>query len=178
MDHLIGSRKIYLIGMMGSGKTYWAGKLGHYYSLPAFDLDRLIETAAGKTIRQLFEEEGETAFREIESAMLKAGVPGNKYVLACGGGTPCFHGNMEFMKKSGTVVWLNPPLDELVKRVSRAIDSRPVLEGHKSPEALKEHLKNLMMTRETWYQQAHIEITGDATIRDITTKISQPGNTY
>lgn len=158
--------------MMGSGKSYWAGKLGHYFSLPAYDLDRLLESASGKTIARIFEEEGEEAFRKMESGMLRSGVPASSFILASGGGTPCFYENMEYMKTNGIVVWLNPGVDELVRRLNRGIDSRPVLEGIKSPEALKNHLQNLMEKRISWYRQAHIVIDDDASLENITGKIA------
>ena len=158
--------------MMGSGKSHWAGRLGHHYGLPAYDLDRLLETAAGKTIRQIFDADGEDVFRKLESNLLQNDVPGKKYVLACGGGTPCFFDNMAFMKSHGIVVWLNPSIDELVRRVGRAVDTRPVLEGHQTPEALKDHLEKLMIKRASWYRQAHIEINDDASVQNITDKIS------
>ncbi len=172
MDDLAGNRRIYLVGMMGSGKSFWLGKLGHFYGLPAYDLDRLVETVAGKTIKDIFAESGEVTFRKMESSILQDGVPGTDYILACGGGTPCFFDNMEFMKKSGIVVWLNPSIDELVRRLSRGIDARPVLEGIHSPGALAEHLKNLMSKRLSWYQMAHIEINEDASIASITEKVN------
>jgi shikimate kinase len=168
MDQKAGNRRIYLVGMMGSGKSFWLGKLGHFYGLPAYDLDRLIETAAGKPIKDIFAEAGEPAFREMESAMLQKGIPGNDYILACGGGTPCFFDNMDYMKRNGVVVWLNPSIDELVKRLSRGIDTRPVLEGIQSAGALAEHLKQLMLKRLYWYQQAHIVVDEDTSLGNIT----------
>jgi shikimate kinase len=108
----------------------------------------------------------------MESAMLQNGMPGNDYIIACGGGTPCFFDNMDYMKKHGVVVWLNPSIDELVKRLSRGIDSRPVLEGIHSPDALAEHLKNLMAKRLPWYQQAHLEVKNDTSMADIVEMIN------
>jgi shikimate kinase len=104
----------------------------------------------------------------MESAMLQKGIPGNDYILACGGGTPCFFDNMDYMKRNGVVVWLNPSIDELVKRLSRGIDTRPVLEGIQSAGALAEHLKQLMSKRLYWYQQAHIVVDEDTSLGNIT----------
>jgi shikimate kinase len=154
-------RRIYLVGMMGSGKSYWAGKLGHYYGLPAYDLDRLLESATNKTIRQIFEEEGETTFRTMESDMLSSGIPSKKFILACGGGTPCFFDNMAFMKSNGIVVWFNPSTSELVKRLSKGIETRPVLGGIESIDELTTHVENLLEKRNRWYGQADIVIEDD-----------------
>lgn len=161
MKRAADNKKIFLVGMMGSGKSYWAGKLGHYYGLPAYDLDRLLETAADKTIRQIFAAEGEAAFRKMEAGMLVSGIPAKKFILATGGGTPCFFDNMLFMKNNGIVIWLNPSTNELVKRLSKGIDTRPVLEGITSPDELTAHLEKLLEKRHGWYRQADIVITED-----------------
>jgi shikimate kinase len=171
MDHPVARKKIYLVGMMGSGKSFWAGKLGHYFSLPAYDLDKLIEQEAGKTIREIFEQEGENAFRKMEGSLLRKEMPSKKFVMATGGGAPCFFGNMDFMKNTGLVIWLNPPIDELVNRVSRSVDTRPVLGGLKSKDALKAHLLSLIEKRRSWYQQAHVIIEDDSSIEKVVEKI-------
>jgi shikimate kinase len=165
-------RRIYLIGMMGSGKSHWAGKLGHFYHLPAYDLDRLIEEQAGKTIREIFDQEGEDAFRKLEAGRLRLGATGKKFVMATGGGTPCFYGNIDFMKSNGFVVWINPPADELLRRVSKSIETRPVLQGIRDPEALKAHLMALINKRRQWYSQADIVVEDDSTVEKIIEKIN------
>lgn len=172
MDHRESQRKIYLVGMMGSGKSYWAGKLGHYYGLPAFDLDKLIEQQAGKTIREIFEQEGEAFFRNLEAEMLRKALPATRFVMATGGGVPCFLNNMEYMKENGIVVWLNPPVEELVNRVSKSVDTRPVLAGIKTPGALKTHLASLLDKRRQWYQQAHVIVEDDSSMDKVIEKIS------
>lgn len=165
-------RRIFLVGMMGSGKSHWAGRLGHYYGIPAFDLDKVIEQEAGRSIREVFEEDGEAVFRKMEADLLRRGVQSANFVMATGGGAPCFYNNMDFMKARGIVVWMNPPIDELVLRVSRSIDTRPVLQGIRSPEALKQHLLSLLEKREEWYSQAQVVITDDASVLHIAEKIS------
>lgn len=167
-------RRIYLVGMMGSGKSHWASRLGHYFGIPAFDLDRLIEQEAGKTIREIFEQEGEDVFRKMEAEMLRHGVQHAKaFVMATGGGSPCFFGNIDFMKRNGIVVWINPPIDELLARVSKSIDTRPVLKGIQSPDALKAHLQALMEKRQEWYSKADIIVEDDSSIEKIIGKISE-----
>lgn len=147
--------------MMGSGKSHWAGKLGHHFGIPAYDLDKLIETEAGKTIREIFEQEGEPTFRKMEADMLMKTSRQEQFILATGGGTPCFFSNMELMKNNGMVLWLNPSTGELVKRLKKGIDTRPVLEGIQSPDALKMHLQKLLELRYQWYLQADIHLNED-----------------
>ena len=156
-----GKKNIYLIGMMGSGKSYWAHKLGGAFGLASFDLDKLIENKAGKSIREIFEQDGEDAFRQLEASMLREGVPAESYVLACGGGTPCFLENMDFMKSTGVVVWLNPSLDELARRLQKGTETRPILAHAKTPEAIKEKLQQLSEHRLALYQQSDLIIEDD-----------------
>lgn len=158
MNQLPNRRKLYLIGMMGSGKSHWAGRLGQHLGVPNFDLDKLIESAAGKTVKDIFEQEGEDAFRLMESNLLRTAVPDTGFVLACGGGTPCFYNNMEFMKQTGIVIWLNPAIDELVRRISWAPGTRPILAYAKTEAEQKSHLENLLEKRVEWYSKADLII--------------------
>lgn len=165
---------IYLVGMMGSGKSYWAGRLGHYYGQPAYDLDKLIEEAENRTIRKIFEEDGEAAFRKMESGMLLSGMVDDRFVLATGGGTPCFFDNMAFMKSNGVVIWFNPSTEELVRRLSKGIETRPVLNGVHTAAELQTHLESLIKRREQWYRQADIIIDDDIPqLTGIVEKINQ-----
>jgi shikimate kinase len=99
--------KYFFVGFMGSGKTYWAKKLAQKLQTPFFDLDECIEKQQCKTITAIFETEGEYFFREKETAMLIEIIQNNNnFVTACGGGTPCYHANMELMKHAGKVIYL------------------------------------------------------------------------
>src|SRR5215210_6739890 len=91
--------KIFLIGMMGSGKTYWAEKLKKNLKIPAYDLDSLIEMMEEKTVSEIFEEDGEEYFRKSESKMLHLFAEKKHYILSCGGGTACYNDNMKWMNK-------------------------------------------------------------------------------
>lgn len=117
---------LWLIGMMGSGKStvgpLVAGRLG----VPFVDLDHEIESATGRSVRQLFTE-GEEEFRAAESAAV-AKVAGAQAVVACGGGVVLDTSNVDRMRSNGTVVWLDAPVDVLTARVGEAGD-RPMLDG-------------------------------------------------
>ena len=89
--------KIFLIGLMGSGKSYWTQQLAKKYKTGGYDLDYLIEVREEKTIAEIFTEDGEAHFRKAESKILKWFKEKKKYVVATGGGTACFQENMDFM---------------------------------------------------------------------------------
>jgi len=96
--------KIFLIGMPASAKTTLGEKLAAHLQIPFIDLDDVIVKAAGKSIKEVFEQEGEDHFRELEHDALHQSInahPG--FIMATGGGTPCFFDNMKVMKKAGTV---------------------------------------------------------------------------
>ena len=153
--------KIYLLGMMGSGKSHWSSRLGRKLGLPHFDLDRLVEIQQGITVREIFEQKGEEAFRKMETEMLKHGVPAESFILATGGGTPCFFDNMEFMKAHGITIWLNPSIGELIERIKKSPGTRPILAEAQTDEALHEKLQQLIEKRKAWYAQAEIVVDDD-----------------
>ncbi len=154
---------IYLIGFMGSGKTYWAEKLSAGLHVPWFDLDRLIEEREGAAVRDIFAEKGEDYFRDLEHEVLKgfsqgfpdAGVV--QAILSCGGGAPCFHDNMGIMNNSGKTVWLNPPVSTLAARLARDSGERPLLAGRKGQE-LENFISLKLDERRPWYRQATVVI--------------------
>jgi shikimate kinase len=83
------SRKIFLLGMMGAGKTFWAEKLKKKLKIPAYDLDSLVEMMEEKTIAEMFAEDGEDFFRKAEAKMLRMFKEKKSFILSTGGGTPC-----------------------------------------------------------------------------------------
>src|SRR3954454_1788630 len=103
--------KVFLVGMMGSGKSYWAQKLKKKLKVPAYDLDALIEMMEEKTVGEIFEEDGEEYFRKAEAKMLRLFSEKKQFILSCGGGTACYNDNMEWMNKQGITIWLNEPVE-------------------------------------------------------------------
>ena len=85
---------VYLIGLPGSGKTTMGKQLASILEIPFFDLDAEIENQAGKSIPELFKEEGEDFFREKERSCLRSFLNRDNFILATGGGTPCFFDNL------------------------------------------------------------------------------------
>jgi len=98
--------KLFLIGMMGSGKTYWAQQLAAAYHIDWMDLDSEIEKENLMTIKEIFETEGEENFRLKEQKALHKLARYQNIIIATGGGTPCFYNNMQWMNEHGITVLL------------------------------------------------------------------------
>ena len=99
-------RRIILIGYMGAGKTTVGRQLAKRLGLMFYDLDWYITNRMRRTVPQIFEESGEEGFRKIEHAMLHEVAEFEDVVLSCGGGTPCFFDNMDYLNRMGETVYL------------------------------------------------------------------------
>lgn len=149
---------VYLIGLPGSGKTTIGRKLAEMLNLPFFDLDSEIEKETGSKIAELFESVGESLFREAERKCLQHFIKTGDFILATGGGTVCYHDNMNRMLASGTVVFLNPPPEEILRRLnSEETQKRPLFSN---AESIAERLNSLLNERIGFYRQAHITWSG------------------
>jgi shikimate kinase len=148
--------KIYLVGMPGSGKTTLGKKLAHELMMAFVDLDHEIEKYASKSIPEIFIEKGENFFREIESKLLVEWASSQThFVMATGGGAPCYFRGMEVINKSGFSIFLDVPVNELLKRVSKTTN-RPLLEESNERETT---LRKLLETRMPCYRQANMTIS-------------------
>jgi shikimate kinase len=149
--------KIFLVGMPGSGKSTLGKEVAKSLGIPFIDLDHEIENKEGKTIPEIFTEQGEEHFRKLESSTLKRQSQEHEsFVMATGGGAPCFHAGMEVIMKAGISIYLNVPLEELVKRNSKNT-VRPLLQNGD----VQEKLTALLSTREPVYKLATFMIKGD-----------------
>ncbi|MEQ8580334.1 MAG: shikimate kinase [Marinoscillum sp.] len=145
--------RIYLVGMPGSGKSYFGKQLASTVEFPFVDLDHEIELQEGREISAIFSEEGEEYFRKIESKMLIS--LSEKYpgaIISTGGGTPCFHKGMEYMKGHGITVFLEADRDLLIERIARK-DHRPLMQGD-----VENRVNELLKARLPVYRSAHISI--------------------
>ena len=148
--------RIFLIGYMGTGKTTAGRELAKVLNLTFYDLDHYIEARFQKTISQIFEQEGEDKFREIESSMLKEVGEFENVVIATGGGTPCFFDNMEYMNQQGETVYLKASAQALTRRlISCKANKRPLIKDKSESELLTFVQENLDK-RESYYDQAKI----------------------
>ncbi len=158
---------IILIGMMGCGKTTIGRNLSIDLERPLLDMDSLIEEQIGKSIPDIFREEGEAHFRSLETALLRYLVegkhsPAEGCVLSTGGGVPLRLENRELMCQLGFIVWLRVELDVLCERTMRS-NHRPLLE---QADCLQERLASLCEARYPIYEQtAHYII--DSTRKDV-----------
>lgn len=145
---------------MGAGKTTVGRVLAEKTGMTFYDLDWYIETRWRKTVKQLFDERGEEGFREIERNMLREVGEFENVVLSCGGGTPCFHQNMDFMNSRGTTVYLKASTEVLLAHLKMGKSVRPLL-LHKTPEELKTFIQTQLETRRRHYEQAAITLNID-----------------
>jgi shikimate kinase len=158
--------KIFLIGFMGSGKTHWGKLLSSKLQLPFRDLDSLIVEREQRSVSDIFAAEGEEYFRYKEMEMLEDLVGKEEnFILSCGGGTPCFFNNIEFMKKSGKVVWLNTSVDVLKERLLKERMSRPLIR-EVDDEELKRFIIRKLSERKMYYEQADIMVNEESITLD------------
>lgn len=148
--------KIFLLGFMGSGKSYWGRKLSEKLGLRFFDLDEQISDHAGKSIVDIFETEGEEKFRLMEKDVLHILTESHEsFVMACGGGSPCYFNNIDYMNRMGTTIWLNTPFDIIYQRLIEEKDKRPLIKEF-SPDQLRSFISRKFADRRIYYEQASI----------------------
>ncbi len=145
--------KIFLIGFMGSGKSYWGRIWAHKMKIRFFDLDTRIEKAFRMKITDIFERKGEDKFRELERYHLRKFENKKNFLLACGGGTPCFSDNLEWMKSEGKVFYLKADAETILDKVIHETEQRPVLKKIDSAELLH-FIQKKLMEREPYYSGA------------------------
>lgn len=150
--------KIFLIGFMGSGKTHWGRLLSQKLGIPFFDLDEQVTSHAGKSIPEIFETEGEEHFRLMEKEVLHIITESHdSFVIACGGGSPCYFNNIDYMNQSGTTVWINTPLETLFDRLMKEKENRPLIKTL-SDEQLRSFISKKFADRKIYYEQADIMV--------------------
>lgn len=149
--------KIYLIGMPGSGKTTLGRKLAKELLTPFVDLDKEIEIREGKSVQQIFAEQGEDYFRQIESTVLRDwSASSGSFVMATGGGAPCFHDGIGVINQAGMSIFLDTPITTLLARLDKNTD-RPLLQSP-DPNSKEEKLRTLRANRLPIYQKANITV--------------------
>lgn len=144
---------VFLIGYMGSGKSTLGRLVSKVTGREFIDLDHYIENRFHTTVREIFEKKGEEGFREIERNMLHEVAAMNDVIVACGGGTPCFFDNMEYINNSGISVWLEAPVSILHARLLRGQHKRPLLAGLDS-DGLRDFIVRGLAAREKHYSKA------------------------
>lgn len=152
--------KIFIIGYMASGKTTFGKALADKLGTPFIDLDNFIEGKTAKKISEIFETEGEEAFREIEKEMLQKAMEEPDAVIACGGGTPCFFDNMKLMNDNGVTIFLETSTPVLIARLVEENEARPLVSG-KSNEEIRQKVLSQLCERLPHYMEAKLKWHGD-----------------
>jgi shikimate kinase len=147
--------KLFLVGMMGSGKSYWTKFLSKKLKVGGYDLDFVIESNEEKKIAEIFAEDGEEYFRKQEAKVLRWFKEKNSFVLGTGGGTPCYHDNMNWMNINGTTIFIDPPIEQLVERLIPEKSHRPLI-SNLSDEALFQFLTKKRKERLADYEKANM----------------------
>jgi shikimate kinase len=149
--------KIFLIGMPYSGKSTLGKQLAEEISLPFIDLDHEIEKKEGKSIPDIFSQDGEDHFRSVESQVLNEWASSSQsFVMGTGGGAPCFYRGIDTINKSGVSIFLDVPVEELVRRVGDRSD-RPLLNAS-DQQALRDKLTALYTARIPVYSMANFQL--------------------
>jgi len=160
--------RIILIGYMGAGKTTIGKALSKELGIIFYDLDWYIESRMRKTVSEIFAERGEEGFRKIEYNMLHEVAEFEDVIISCGGGTPCFFDNMDYLNQQGQVVYLKAEPEVLYKHLLMAKVERPLLKG-KSEEELLKFIKEQIEKREPFYTKARYTL--DVSLMDNYDKI-------
>ncbi|MCH2084117.1 MAG: shikimate kinase [Saprospiraceae bacterium] len=158
--------RIFLVGFMGSGKTYTGKGLAQLLDLSFIDLDDYIEEKEGMTIKSVFNNKGEAYFRELERNCLHEMTQFEAGIISCGGGTPCFFDNMKWINQNGFSIYLKAAPILLTQRLLPEMDHRPVLKGH-NEKSLENFITQKLQERTVFYEMASVIIEQDQLQEDI-----------
>jgi len=160
-------RNLALIGFMGTGKSTVGRFVADHLQFELLDTDALIEAHVGKTITEIFRDDGETAFRELERATVRELAARSKLVIATGGGLPVFFDNLAVLKTCALTVCLWASPETIYERV-REHTHRPLLQD---PDPLAK-IRSLLAKREPFYRQADVLINIEMrSIREVATQV-------
>lgn len=155
--------KLYLVGFMGAGKTSVAGALGQRIGWRVADIDQLVETRERRSIAAIFQQNGESHFRNVERLVLTELVPERHLIVATGGGTFVDPENRAMMLADGAVAWLDVPLAGLLERVPQ--------DGSRPLAADRAQLEQLYLRREVAYRDAHVRIDGTGPVDEVAERL-------
>ncbi|HLF34871.1 MAG TPA: shikimate kinase [Cyclobacteriaceae bacterium] len=170
--------KIYLTGMPGCGKSTFGKRASAESGIRFLDLDKEISRREGCTINDIFELKGELFFRKLESMLLKSLTSEyDSFIMATGGGAPCFFENMDFMNSNGTTIYIQVSVNIIMDRLSRkGLSKRPLLKDL-GPEELRLELSEKLKSRKIFYEKArHILPYNPDMEKDITNIINNSGS--
>ena len=158
---LLLDKNYFLIGFMGTGKSHWGKLWAAANKLTFVDLDELIEKAEQTTIAEIFDNKGEDYFRKIEKEVLRKCGEFKNFLIACGGGTPCFFENMKWMNDHGVTIFIRSRPVEILDRVMEEKEKRPLLKKLNEGELLF-YIEQKLKEREPFYSQAQIKVESNS----------------
>lgn len=147
------NKSIILVGYMCVGKTTIGRDLAKLMNRTFYDLDWYIEERYHTKVSQIFAEKGEAHFRDLERRMLHEVAEFENVVLSCGGGTPCFFDNIDYMNQVGEVFYLKASPETILQHLSMSRGERPLLKD-KTPEQLQQFVTEQLAQREQFYSKA------------------------
>ena len=161
---------LYLIGFMGVGKTTIGKQIAAFNKVVFIDTDSQIEKETSKSIKEIFETDGEIAFRKLETDTIRS--INRKSVIACGGGLPAHNNNIEYLKHKGTVIYLKASKEILIKRLEKNENKRPLISNLTNEERL-EFIRKILKERRGTYKQADYTIeTDNKTVKEVLREIN------
>lgn len=161
---------LYLIGFMGVGKTTIGKQIAAFNKVVFIDTDSQIEKETSKSIKEIFETDGEIAFRKLETDTIRS--IDRKAIIACGGGLPAHNNNIEYLKHKGTVIYLKASTETLIKRLEKNKNKRPLISKLTNDKRL-EFIRKILKEREKTYKQADYTIeTDNKTVKEVLREIN------
>jgi shikimate kinase len=161
---------LYLIGFMGVGKTTIGKQIAALNKVVFIDTDSQIEKETSKSIKEIFETDGEIAFRKLETDTIR--LINRKAIIACGGGLPAHNNNIEYLKQKGTVIYLKASTETLIKRLEKNKNKRPLISNLTTDKRL-EFISKILKEREKTYKQADYTIeTDNKTVKEVLREIN------
>jgi len=145
-------KNIYFMGFMAVGKTKVGSGFARFLGWPVYDTDDLIVEHAGKPISEIFKQDGEEAFRKLETDIIADLAGKQNTIVALGGGAVLRDENWEYFRQSGVSICLSSPVEVLEERISRR-ETRPLMAGLDKPERIQKILK-MLQDREPYYRKA------------------------
>ncbi len=150
---------MFIVGYMASGKTTFGRALARKINKEFIDLDFFIEQRFHMSVSEIFAAKGEEEFRRIERDLLREIGEFEDVIISCGGGTPCFHDNMDYMLSRGDVLFIDTLPERIVERLVANNSRRPLMAG-KSPEQIRDAVDAGLAARRPIYLRANLRIDG------------------
>jgi len=162
--------RIFLLGFMGTGKSYWGKQWAEVNHMDFYDLDAMIEKEEQASVVDIFEKAGEDYFRVKEASMLRDVSNNDNCIISCGGGAPCFHDNIAWMNEKGLTVYLSALPQFILENVLLEKEKRPLIK-HVNEAELLFFVEQKLKERSPFYSQAKLTLDAETLDSDSLTAI-------